>query len=98
VDNPLDGFYATKLRESLGLGSTASVRAPVEMARQVLLDALAELYTVTVTRSDARGWQPDVEVFDLRCSGRSGRGQVPHREPLADAAGPSRDRPGHAPW
>jgi Zn-dependent oligopeptidase len=65
VDNPLDGFYATKLRESLGLGSTASVRVPVETARQVLLDALAELYTVTFTRSDAPGWQPDVEVFDL---------------------------------
>jgi hypothetical protein len=71
VDNPLDGFYATKLRESLGLASAASVRVPVETARQVMLDALAELYGVTFTRSAAPGWHPDVEAFDLRdASGR----------------------------
>ena len=71
VDNPLDGFYATKLRESLGLASAASVRVPVEAARQVMLDALAELYGVTFTGSDAPGWHPDVEAFDLRnASGR----------------------------
>jgi Zn-dependent oligopeptidase len=71
VDNPLDGFYATKLRESLGLASAASVSVPVETARQVMMDALAELYGVTFTRSDAPGWHPDVEAFDLRdASGR----------------------------
>ncbi|HEX2307076.1 MAG TPA: M3 family metallopeptidase [Jatrophihabitantaceae bacterium] len=71
VDNPLDGFYATKLRESLGLASAASVSVPVETARQVMLDALAELYSVTFTRSDASGWHTDVEAFDLRdASGR----------------------------
>jgi oligopeptidase A len=70
VDNPLDGFYATKLRESLGLATTASVNVPVETARQVMLDALAELYGVSFARSDAPGWHPDVEAFDLRDGSR----------------------------
>ena len=71
VDNTLDGFYATKLRESLGLASAASVSVPVETARQVMLEALAELYSVTFTRSDVPGWHPDVEAFDLHdASGR----------------------------
>src|SRR5262245_51842674 len=34
LDNPMDGFYATKLRESLGLAATGSVCVPVPLARQ----------------------------------------------------------------
>ena len=66
IDNPLDGYWATKLRESLSLGSAGTVCVPVETARRVMLDALGELYTVTFTPAGAPGWHPDVEVFDLR--------------------------------
>jgi len=71
VDNQLDGFYATKLRESLSLARAGAVCVPVATARRVMLDALGELYTVTFTPADAPGWHPDVEAFDLRdASGR----------------------------
>ncbi|HEY9484800.1 MAG TPA: M3 family metallopeptidase [Micromonosporaceae bacterium] len=65
IDVQADGFYATKLRESRSLASAQSVVVPVETARSVMLDALAELYAVTFTAAEARGWHPDVEAFDL---------------------------------
>lgn len=66
VDLQRDGFYETKLRESLSLASAGSVCVPVETAVRVMLEALGELYTVTFTRADAIGWHPDVEAYDLR--------------------------------
>ena len=71
VDLPWEGFYATKLRESLSLARAGTVCVPVDTARRVMLEALGELYTVTFTPAEAPGWHPDVEAFDLRAA--SGR-------------------------
>ncbi len=71
IDVQRDGFYTTKLRESRALASAQAMSVPVETARSVMLDALAELYTVTFTPAAAPGWHPDVEAFDLHdASGR----------------------------
>ncbi|WP_436530934.1 M3 family metallopeptidase [Actinoplanes sp. HUAS TT8] len=66
VDDPMDGFYVTRLRESRGLAAAGGVRVPVETVQRVMFDALAELYSVTFTPVEAPGWHPDVRAFDLR--------------------------------
>jgi oligopeptidase A len=71
IDVQLDGFYATKLRESLSLASAAGVRIPLEIALPVMFEALGELYGITFTSAGVAGWHPDVEAYDMRdASGR----------------------------
>jgi Zn-dependent oligopeptidase len=65
----VDGFYASKLREQRLGAAGVNVSVPVKLARQTMLDALAQLYTVTFTASDAPRWHPDVEAFDVHDAG-----------------------------
>jgi oligopeptidase A len=65
VDQPVDGFYPTRLREARSLASAGTVSVPVQTARQVMLAALEQLYTVRFTPAGAPGWHPQVEAFDL---------------------------------
>jgi oligopeptidase A len=65
VDNPMDGFYVTRMREARSLASGGAVRVPVDMVERVMFAALGELYSVTFTAVDAPGWHPDVRAFDL---------------------------------
>lgn len=65
VDNPMDGFYVTRMREARSLAAGGGVRVPVDTAERVMLAALGELYAVSFTAVDARGWHPDVRAFDL---------------------------------
>lgn len=66
LDNPMDGFYATGLKRARGLDRTGDVRAPLPVARQVMLDALSQLYGIAFAPApDAPVWHEDVEVWDV---------------------------------
>jgi oligopeptidase A len=62
VDVQGGGFFATRMRS---VEAASAVAVPFDVARRVMLDALAEMYAVTFAPAAVAGWHPDVEVWDV---------------------------------